>query len=179
MNLAHSQRNLSARPLVASRASGLPMEVGLVRDAAETLRTLLPRLQQKPAGDWRKTVEANVRTWWATLEDRVKMKQRTVARVYQLLAKEAAYVPNPHYIDDFRSARELEKSNRKELFPTENGCFMPESKTSRQIYDESIKIRRQVDDGRPRRSQDDIQREQLGPRGVPGSQILQKWSRNA
>ncbi len=28
-----------------------PMEVGLVGDAAETLRALLPRLRQKPAGD--------------------------------------------------------------------------------------------------------------------------------
>jgi hypothetical protein len=43
-----------------------------------------------------------------------------------------------------------------------------ELKTSRQIYDESVKVRRQVDDGQPRQSEDDIQREQLGPRGVPG-----------
>jgi hypothetical protein len=41
-------------------------------------------------------------------------------------------------------------------------------KTSRQIYDESIKIRRQVDDEQPRQSEDDMQREQFGPRGVPG-----------
>ena len=41
-------------------------------------------------------------------------------------------------------------------------------KTSRQRYDESQKIRRQVDDGLPRQSEDDIQRAQLGPRGVPG-----------
>jgi pyruvate dehydrogenase (quinone) len=47
-----------------------PMEVGLVGDAAETLRALLPKLQQKPATDWRKTIEANVRSWWTTLEDR-------------------------------------------------------------------------------------------------------------
>jgi len=45
----------------------------------------------------------------------VKRKQRTVARVYHLLAKEAAYVPNHHHIDDFRAARELEKSNRGEI----------------------------------------------------------------
>jgi len=44
----------------------------------------------------------------------------------------------------------------------------PDLKTSRQIYDESIKIRRQIDDGKPRQSEDDMQREQLGPRGVPG-----------
>jgi pyruvate dehydrogenase (quinone) len=32
-----------------------PMDVGLVGDAAETLRARLPRLRQKQAGDWRKT----------------------------------------------------------------------------------------------------------------------------
>ena len=41
-------------------------------------------------------------------------------------------------------------------------------KSSRQIYEESIGIRPQVDDGQPRRSEDDQQREQFGPRGVPG-----------
>jgi len=49
-----------------------PMEVGLVGDAAETLRALLPRLHQKPAGGWRKTIEANVKDWWKTLEDRAR-----------------------------------------------------------------------------------------------------------
>src|SRR5205823_2330739 len=55
-----------------------PMEVGLVGDAAETLRALLPRLRQKPAGDWRKTVEANVRNWWAALEDRARQPANPV-----------------------------------------------------------------------------------------------------
>ena len=41
-------------------------------------------------------------------------------------------------------------------------------KSSREIYEESIGIRPQVDDGQPRQSEDDQQREQLGPRGVPG-----------
>jgi pyruvate dehydrogenase (quinone) len=49
-----------------------PMEVGLVGDAAETLRRLLPRLHQKPAGDWRRTIESNVKSWWKTLEDRAR-----------------------------------------------------------------------------------------------------------
>jgi len=44
----------------------------------------------------------------------------------------------------------------------------PELKTSRQRYDESLKVRRQLDDGLPRLSEDDIQREAFGPRGVPG-----------
>jgi hypothetical protein len=38
----------------------------------------------------------------------VKTKQRTVARVYHLLAKEAAFRPNLHHLDDFRQAREVE-----------------------------------------------------------------------
>jgi pyruvate dehydrogenase (quinone) len=55
-----------------------PMEVGLVGDAAETLRALLPRLQQKPAEDWRKTIEANVKNWWKTLEDRARQPAKPV-----------------------------------------------------------------------------------------------------
>src|SRR6202035_1036345 len=43
-----------------------------------------------------------------------------------------------------------------------------ELKTSRQIFDESMKIRRQIDDGQPRKSEDDLQRELFGPRGVLG-----------
>jgi hypothetical protein len=36
-------------------------------------------------------------------------RQRVVARVYHLLAKEAAYAPNVHHLDDFRVARSLER----------------------------------------------------------------------
>jgi hypothetical protein len=39
----------------------------------------------------------------------LKRKQRTVARVYHLLAKEAAYAPNVHHLDDFRAARQVEQ----------------------------------------------------------------------
>ena len=49
-----------------------PMDVGLVGDAAETLKALLPRLKQKKAGDWRKGIEDNVRKWWETLDERAK-----------------------------------------------------------------------------------------------------------
>jgi pyruvate dehydrogenase (quinone) len=55
-----------------------PMEVGLVGDAAETLRALLPRLDQKPAGDWRKIIEGNIRDWWKTLEDRARQPAEPV-----------------------------------------------------------------------------------------------------
>ena len=47
-----------------------PMEVGLTGDSAETLRALLPRLQQKEHGAWRREVEANVAEWWDVLEAR-------------------------------------------------------------------------------------------------------------
>ncbi len=39
---------------------------------------------------------------------RLKRKQRTVARIYHLLAKEAAYAPNIHHLDDFRAAKQAE-----------------------------------------------------------------------
>ena len=47
-----------------------PMEVGLVGDAAETLRALLPRLKPKSDGAWRQGIEDDVATWWKTLDDR-------------------------------------------------------------------------------------------------------------
>lgn len=47
-----------------------PMEVGLVGDAAETLRALLPRLAPKTDGSWREGIEDNVTTWWKTLDGR-------------------------------------------------------------------------------------------------------------
>ncbi|MBR0984767.1 thiamine pyrophosphate-requiring protein [Bradyrhizobium liaoningense] len=47
-----------------------PMEVGLVGDAAETLRALLPRLKPRSDSAWRQSIEADVATWWKTLEGR-------------------------------------------------------------------------------------------------------------
>jgi pyruvate dehydrogenase (quinone) len=47
-----------------------PMEVSLVGDAAETLRSLLPRLAPKSDGAWRKSIEDDVAKWWKTLDDR-------------------------------------------------------------------------------------------------------------
>lgn len=42
-----------------------------------------------------------------------KQKQRTVARIYHLLSKEAALEPNIHHLDDFRTARRLERQMRR------------------------------------------------------------------
>ncbi|TYO65276.1 hypothetical protein FXV83_17125 [Bradyrhizobium hipponense] len=40
---------------------------------------------------------------------RTKQKQRTVARVYHLLSREAALAPNIHHLGEFRAARRLER----------------------------------------------------------------------
>jgi pyruvate dehydrogenase (quinone) len=47
-----------------------PTELNLVGDSAETLRALLPRLEQKQRGRWRDKIESNVAEWWKTLEAR-------------------------------------------------------------------------------------------------------------
>lgn len=47
-----------------------PMEVGLVGDAAETLRALLPRLKPNSDCAWRQGIEDDVAKWWKTLDDR-------------------------------------------------------------------------------------------------------------
>ncbi|HVO87005.1 MAG TPA: thiamine pyrophosphate-requiring protein [Casimicrobiaceae bacterium] len=46
-----------------------PMEVNLIGDSAETLRLLLPLLQQK-SGEWRAGIEKDVAAWWRTLDER-------------------------------------------------------------------------------------------------------------
>jgi hypothetical protein len=46
------------------------------------------------------------------LVGRTKKRQRAVAHVYHLLAKEAAYGPNVHHMDDFRKARDVENAIR-------------------------------------------------------------------
>jgi pyruvate dehydrogenase (quinone) len=55
-----------------------PMEVNLVGDAAETLRLLMPLLQQKSDTSWRKTVENNVADWWTLLEERAMVSAHPV-----------------------------------------------------------------------------------------------------
>jgi pyruvate dehydrogenase (quinone) len=47
-----------------------PMEVNLVGDSAETLRALLPLLDEKSDRSWRATVENNVASWWKEAEAR-------------------------------------------------------------------------------------------------------------
>ncbi|MDR5884182.1 thiamine pyrophosphate-requiring protein [Caballeronia sp. LZ032] len=47
-----------------------PMEVNLVGDSAETLRALLPLLQQKADHAWRKEIASWLDDWWKKLEKR-------------------------------------------------------------------------------------------------------------
>ncbi|RDU97576.1 thiamine pyrophosphate-requiring protein [Trinickia dinghuensis] len=49
-----------------------PMEVNLVGDSAETLRALLPLLDQKTDEAWRKRIEGWTSEWWNTLDKRAK-----------------------------------------------------------------------------------------------------------
>ncbi|HTS80289.1 MAG TPA: thiamine pyrophosphate-requiring protein [Myxococcaceae bacterium] len=47
-----------------------PMEVNLVGDSAETLRALLPRLEQKTDLAWQKKIEQEIQQWWRIVESR-------------------------------------------------------------------------------------------------------------
>jgi pyruvate dehydrogenase (quinone) len=47
-----------------------PFEVNLVGDASETLKALLPRLERKRHGAWRKKIEKNTARWWEVMERR-------------------------------------------------------------------------------------------------------------
>jgi pyruvate dehydrogenase (quinone) len=47
-----------------------PMEVNLVGDSAETLRALLPMLEEKKDRSWRQQIEKEVAEWWKVLESR-------------------------------------------------------------------------------------------------------------
>jgi pyruvate dehydrogenase (quinone) len=46
------------------------MDVDLVGEAAETLKALLPLLEQKKDGKWRETIAKGVSEWWQLLEER-------------------------------------------------------------------------------------------------------------
>ena len=55
-----------------------PMEVNLVGDSAETLKALLPLLDEKGDGTWRKAIASNLRGWWKTLEERAMQPAKPV-----------------------------------------------------------------------------------------------------
>jgi len=55
-----------------------PMEVNLVGDSAETLKALLPLLDEKGDCTWRKAIASNLRGWWKTLEERAMQPAKPV-----------------------------------------------------------------------------------------------------
>ena len=54
-----------------------PMDVNLVGDASETLKALLPLLNQKD-GKWRKEIEKGVAAWWERLDERAHVEAKPV-----------------------------------------------------------------------------------------------------
>jgi pyruvate dehydrogenase (quinone) len=55
-----------------------PTEVNLVGDAKATLGALLPMVEVKDAAKWRATVEANVASWWDTIERQANIEANPV-----------------------------------------------------------------------------------------------------
>jgi pyruvate dehydrogenase (quinone) len=55
-----------------------PMEVPLVGDSRETLKALLPMLDQKTDRSWRTRIEKNMAAWWKTLEERAMVSASPV-----------------------------------------------------------------------------------------------------
>jgi pyruvate dehydrogenase (quinone) len=47
-----------------------PMEIGLVGDSKETLKELLPLLDEKQDRSWREHLEEEIREWWRLLDER-------------------------------------------------------------------------------------------------------------
>ena len=55
-----------------------PMDVNLVGDSKETLRALLPMLQQKSDRAWRDEIAGWTKSWWETLEDRAMAEAKPI-----------------------------------------------------------------------------------------------------
>ncbi|WP_347558637.1 thiamine pyrophosphate-requiring protein [Robbsia sp. KACC 23696] len=57
-----------------------PMEVNLVGDSGETIRALLPLIQQKDDQSWRKKISGWTAKWWSTLEKRALVESKDSAK---------------------------------------------------------------------------------------------------
>ena len=55
-----------------------PMDVNLVGDSVETLRRLIPLLQQKKNTRWRKTIEESTKKWWEVMEARAMSSAKPI-----------------------------------------------------------------------------------------------------
>ena len=72
-----------------------PVEAGLIGDARETLRALIPKLERKQDQSWREQIESQVEEWWRVVDDRAHQPgdpmnpQRVVWELSQRLPDEA------------------------------------------------------------------------------------------
>jgi pyruvate dehydrogenase (quinone) len=55
-----------------------PVEVGLVGDAAETLRALIPLLNRREDRSWREKIEREVGEWWRLIEERAHLSANPI-----------------------------------------------------------------------------------------------------
>jgi pyruvate dehydrogenase (quinone) len=55
-----------------------PVEVGLVGDAAETLRALIPLLNRKEDRSWREKIEGEVGEWWRLVDERAHLSANPI-----------------------------------------------------------------------------------------------------
>jgi pyruvate dehydrogenase (quinone) len=69
-----------------------PFELNLVGDSAETIRALLPLLQQKDNEDWRQQIEKNIVKWWKIMEDRA-MDSANPVNPQRVFHEANAYMP--------------------------------------------------------------------------------------
>ncbi|MFF0430901.1 thiamine pyrophosphate-requiring protein [Streptomyces sp. NPDC004327] len=81
-----------------------PFEVNLVGDAGETLRRLLPLLEPKKDGTWRKTIEDNTARWWEVMERRAEVSADPVNPEHVVHALDALLPENAIIAADSGSA---------------------------------------------------------------------------
>jgi pyruvate dehydrogenase (quinone) len=55
-----------------------PVEVGMVGDARETLRALMPQLQRKEDRAWRTEIEEGIEHWWRLLDERAHVDAQPI-----------------------------------------------------------------------------------------------------
>ncbi len=66
-----------------------PFEVNLVGDARETLGRLLPQLERKKHGAWRKKIEKDTARWWEVMERRAAVEADPINPEYVVHALDA------------------------------------------------------------------------------------------
>ncbi|MEE4418470.1 thiamine pyrophosphate-requiring protein [Streptomyces bugieae] len=66
-----------------------PFEVNLVGDAKATLQRLLPQLEPKKHGNWRKKIEKDTARWWEVMERRAAVEADPVNPEYVIHALDA------------------------------------------------------------------------------------------